>query len=362
MINPPLSVHIMTASFVPGDAIGNYMLTSANLWSRWGAQVRLYADSIAPSYADIARPSSFYPGAGDSLLWYHYSIYSENINSASLSPDLKVMDFHGVAPPDLYAKYNKHLSHLCQKALDLLPELVDAFDYFVVHSNYTRQQLIAHGFDPQRIFWLPLCVDTERYNIGEDDSLSTLLARVEYFLFVGRIVPQKDILAMLEIFSRIHQHHSDIGFILVGDRQLTPGYQNQLNKAINHLGLTKHVIFTDQVNNPAVLSALFRNAKLLFVTSEWETFCVPLVEAMFFGTPSVVHKIPPLPEVVDDSGIIIDKLQPDLAAQAVLTILDDVMSYESLSRAANRRAASFTEEALGRELLSTLAKMTEVRL
>lgn len=360
MTGSRLSVHMMTASFVPGDAIGNYMLTSANHWRHWGAHVAFYADNIAPPYAGIAKPSVMYPAAGNALLWYHYSIYTDNIILARSSQDLKIMDFHGIAPPQMFAKHNSHLSTLCQRGIDLLPELTDSFDYYVVHSNFTRDVLLANGYDPERIYLLPLCVDSDRYESGADPSVSALLTQIEYFLFVGRIVPQKDIEAMLDIFSHIHRQRPQSVLILVGNRQITPGYQFQLKRKIEQFGLVNHVLFTGQVNNSAVLAALFQNAKLLFITSKWETFCVPLVEAMYFGTPSVTHKIPPLPEIIDNSGLIIDKSHPHSAAESVLNLLADEKGYESLSRAAKTRANYFTEASLGKELLAMLSRIAQV--
>lgn len=32
----PLTVNLMTVTLKPGDAIGNYLLTSARLWREWG--------------------------------------------------------------------------------------------------------------------------------------------------------------------------------------------------------------------------------------------------------------------------------------------------------------------------------------
>ncbi len=89
MTKPSFNIHMMTASLTPGDAIGNYLLTSARIWRKWGAKVELYADSVAPALASTARASSLYPGIGDAILWYHFSIFSDNLSLARNSPDLK---------------------------------------------------------------------------------------------------------------------------------------------------------------------------------------------------------------------------------------------------------------------------------
>ncbi len=355
-----LNIHMMTASLTPGDAIGNYMMTSAKIWRMWGAKVELYADYVAPELAGSAREASLYPGIGDGILWYQYSIYTENLSLARNSSDLKIMDFHGIAPPHLFSDYNRHLQNACQKAIDLLPELASDFDYYVVHSGYARDVLLGEGYDSRRLHVLPLCVDADRYQSSSDDSMSKLLRQVEYYLFVGRIVPQKDLLTLIEIFAQINRQRPLSRLFLVGNRQLTPGYTRQIEKSIKQSGLSGKVYFTGQINNPELLAELYRNARLLFVTSEWESFCVPLVEAMFYGTLPVAHTIPPLPEILNGAGLLIDKNQQGAAVDAILNLLADENVYRSLSQLARKRSALYTEASLSRALLEMLAKIAEV--
>ncbi|MEW5986482.1 MAG: glycosyltransferase [Chloroflexota bacterium] len=357
MATSPLTFHLMTAALSPGDAIGNYMLTMAGLLRGWGARVELYADFVAPEYGALARPSVFYRPGGLAVLWYHYSIYADNLEIAAGSQDYKIMDFHGVTPPHLFAGQDSHLQMLCQQALARLPLLRDSFDRCVVHSEYTRQELINLGYDSARIHKLPLVWDSRRYDGPPERELEEWLGRLRYLLFVGRLVPQKDILALLDIFAEAQARRPDVALIVVGGRHLAPRYQRQIDQAIGRRGLAGRLLLTGQVNNPAILSALYRQARLLLVTSEWESFCVPLVEAMHFGVPAVVHDLPPLPEVAGAAGLVVDKRKPAEAAGQMVALLDDPARYEALRRAAGERAAAFTEVALGRALLAMLGQV-----
>jgi hypothetical protein len=101
MIAIPNTIHIMTAGLTPGDAISNFALSSGRILREWGAKVYLYADHIAPQLADVARHSRFYPNTGKDFLWFHYSIYADNLAFALGSQDFKLMDFHGICPPKL---------------------------------------------------------------------------------------------------------------------------------------------------------------------------------------------------------------------------------------------------------------------
>ena len=348
------TINMMTASLTPGDAIGNYLLTSARLWQSWGTKVHIYADNISPVYGGLARPTSWYKPNGNSLLWYHYSIFTPNLELALNSHDYKVFDFHGVAPASLFAGQNPHLQSLCEIGRATLPTLADQFDLCVVHSEYSRSELISHGFEMDKIHKLPLIVDTSLLVEKDDDPLAALLSRLEYILFVGRIIPQKDILAMLDIFTHIHAERPDVVLILAGTRHLAKNYQRQIDRAIVQKGLDQRVLMTGQVNDPTTLASLFANAKMLLVTSEWESFCVPVIEAMYFGTPVAVNDIPPLPEVAGNGGIVIEKHRPHDAAKVILNLWRDHDLYQHISHLARKRSASFTDSALTAELLKLL--------
>ncbi len=355
MPRPSFTVHIMTATLSPGDAIGNYILTQKRLFEAWGLRVQLYADAILPNYPVPAKHSEFYASHGRDLLWYHYSIMAENIPLARASTDYKIMDFHGVSPPSLFAGQNPYLENLCQQGLDLVPELAADFQAQVVHSEYARQELIRQGYAPERIFKLPLVVDTSRFgapNDAPENDLTQNLRQLEYLLFVGRLVPQKDILTLLDIFARVHQQRPDTVLMLVGSPALSEKYERQINDKLRQHNLTGRVLFGGQVNNPRALAQIFRHARLLLVTSEWESFCVPLVEAMYFGVPPVVHNIPPLPEVGGAGAVVVDKFDHGRVAAQIINLLDNADQYDQLSQAARQQATQFTEVQLAQATLA----------
>jgi len=82
------------------------------------------------------------------------------------------------------------------------------------------------------------------------------------------------------------------------------------------------------------------------ITSEWESFCVPVAESMFFGVPPVVHYIPPLPEVAGPGGLVIDKKQPKVAADKMVALLEDEAAYKAMSQMAVAQAQQFTDKSL----------------
>jgi glycosyltransferase involved in cell wall biosynthesis len=352
------TVNIMTAALTPGDAVSNYVLTSARIWREWGVRVRLYADHIAPALAREAQHSSLYHPNGKNILWYHYTIYADNVHIAMKSHDLRIMDTQSISPPHLFGKQNTHMQELCRKGIELLPELKAWFEYYVVHTGYVRDILLGHGYEARRIYKLPMAVDTARFDGREDEILGSYLQKLDYVMFVGRLVPQKDILAMVEIFSYLQQRRPNMVLILVGSSHLTEGYRREIEALIAAKELGHRVLFTGQVNSPRMLGAFLKHAKLHLITSEWESFCVPVAESMFFGVPPVVHHIPPLPEVAGPGGLVIDKGEPAVAAAKMSALLEDEKAYEDLSQKALLQAQQFTDKSLAeaiREMMRNIA-------
>jgi glycosyltransferase involved in cell wall biosynthesis len=161
----------------------------------------------------------------------------------------------------------------------------------------------------------------------------------------------------LGILAALRQHRPSATLVLVGSRTATPAYQQQIDKAVVDMGLAAHVLFLGQVNDTAVLATLFQKAHFLIVTSEWESFCVPVVEAMYFGVPPIVDKISPLPEVAGPAGIIIDKHKPDETAETILSFWHNPTAYQQLSTTAKKRAAEFTDNALAQALLKMMQEL-----
>jgi glycosyltransferase involved in cell wall biosynthesis len=348
-MQPALTVNLMTAALAPGDAIGNYVLSLRRLLIGFGCRVNLYADWISPEYPAPAYPSKFYVPTGEGLLWYHYSIGADNLRCVTESSDYRLMDFHGVSPAGLFAGYDPYMERICRGGEELLPKLHDEFELCIVHSEYSRQILKDAGYN--RIEKLPLIVDTDRYDDHEDTDLSDALRGLEYLLFVGRVVPQKDILSLLRIFKELLKTQPQAVLIIVGSRDLAPHYQQEIDRLVNKEYLVRRVLFLGHIKDSRILTSLYRRARFTIVVSEWESFCVPIVESMHFGTPVIGHTVPPVPEIMGQGGIQIDKHDPESAAERLSSIWNDAVEYEQLKSAAKLRAQDFTSAVLRAKLL-----------
>jgi glycosyltransferase involved in cell wall biosynthesis len=364
------TVNIMTATYIQGDAIGNWIQTQLRILSKLGFTVKVFADHYELHLKSHCQHSSYYRPTGHDILWYHYSIASPNLRIIQQSKDFKIMDFHGVSP----AEYNPGIEELCQRGELLLNRLSGEFDLCIAHSEYSASLLREKGY--QHIIKIPLGVDTSRFTSPidppplqqtmdnekqpiEDLELSSYLNQLDYLLFVGKITPQKSILEILETFYHFKKLReskpqtsdpSKIKLFLVGHYFPQDRYYLKALDLVKQLKLEKDILFTGRISKPAQLASFYKHARFSLYLSKWESFCVPLLESMFFGTPVIGYNATAIPEVLGDTGILVDKLEPEVIARTIDQIWEDPDTYQKLKIKCRERAELFTEKRLEEEL------------
>jgi glycosyltransferase involved in cell wall biosynthesis len=88
----------------------------------------------------------------------------------------------------------------------------------------------------------------------------------------------------------------------------------------------------------------YQRAELLLMTSRYEGFGFPVLEAMACGTPVVAFANSSITEVVGDAGILVDDGDVPAMATAVRSVCDDRALWDELSRRGIERAAEFSWE------------------
>jgi glycosyltransferase involved in cell wall biosynthesis len=81
-------------------------------------------------------------------------------------------------------------------------------------------------------------------------------------------------------------------------------------------------------------------ADLGLITSDSESFCLSILEAMFFGRPSIATRVGGIPEVIEDkaTGLLAPAGDADALARAVESLIQDATLRATLGKAAQVRA------------------------
>ena len=116
-------------------------------------------------------------------------------------------------------------------------------------------------------------------------------------------------------------------------------------KEVRRLGLEDRVIVREKV---ADIEDYLQAAELGVFTSETESFCLSILEAMFFGCPSVARRVGGIPEVVVDNetGVLVDSATADVLARAIEGLIADPARRLALGQAAQLRARNYFSAAV----------------
>ena len=125
-------------------------------------------------------------------------------------------------------------------------------------------------------------------------------------------------------------------------------YQDILAEAEKHGDRVRILGFVDDVDLPA----LYRNAALFAFPSLYEGFGFPVLEAMACGVPVVTSSVSSLPEVAGDAALLVDPLDVDGLAEAMVRALEDTDLRQAMVARGLVQAARFTWEQAARQLLA----------
>ncbi|HHY85608.1 MAG TPA: N-acetyl-alpha-D-glucosaminyl L-malate synthase BshA [Verrucomicrobia bacterium] len=115
---------------------------------------------------------------------------------------------------------------------------------------------------------------------------------------------------------------------------------------VRRLGLEGRVIVVERVR---AIEDYLQIADLVLYTSDTESFCLSLLEAMYFAVPGVARHVGGIPEVVESgaTGLLVDSDNPDDLARAVQELINDPAKRKAMGKAAQERArALFSADAI----------------
>jgi alpha-1,3-rhamnosyl/mannosyltransferase len=159
-----------------------------------------------------------------------------------------------------------------------------------------------------------------------------------YLLHVGNAYPYKNLERLVRAFAMIADSHPGLRLVLVGR---IDEHHRFLARRAHELGVGDRVTLTGQVCDEE-LARLYTGARLFILASLSEGFGLPALEAMAYGTPTLVARSTSLPEVGGDAVAYFDPLDVYDLAASIHRLLDDGARLRELSSAGLRRSARFS--------------------
>lgn len=266
-------------------------------------------------------------------------------NGIGLSPDincLKVVTIHDLIP---YVLPETVGPGYLKNFLEVMPKIIDSCDGILTVSEFSKRDILKFfpRFPENRIFVTPLASNSNFKPLDKEKCAYDVLKRFNfsnpYILYIGGFSSRKNVAGLIKAFNKINnklsQKHS---LLIVGSLK---DDSKKMQDLVNELNLTEQVVFTGFIEDE-YLPILYNGAKLFVYPSIYEGFGLPPLEAMSCNTPVITSNITSIPEVVADSGILIDPYNINELSTALEKVLNEDKYREILSETGYKRSKLFS--------------------
>ncbi len=292
-------------------------------------------------------------GHGNRLLWIQTQLpkYYQRLGSRLLfsplpeaplySPCRTVVTVHDLIP----LRFPKRRSPIGLYFRHYVPSVLRQAQHIVCDSEATAADIMRFfQITPARITTIPLGYDAEHFRYLD-------LPLANYFFYVGRHEPHKNLGRLLSAFQTVSSRHPDVELWIGGsfDQRYSPQYIQQAET----LGIRDRVRFLDYLSYDQLPTVINQAIALVF-PSLWEGFGLPVLEAMACGTPVITSNLSSLPEVAGDATILIDPYNVEQLADAMVTLVKDDSLRQDLRRAGLAQAQQFSWEKTGQQTCEIL--------
>jgi len=214
--------------------------------------------------------------------------------------------------------------------------------YCIVPSDWSKRWLssLVRGLSSEKIFVLPNIVDESVFRYPEN-SIATD-GRRPIVLWVGKLVKYKRWKDSLRILSEVSKCRPIAPMLVTGGGELRPDMAIEFLGELRDCGLAGRARWLHNASLSQVAS-LYRDAAssggLLLSTSEAESFCMVIHEAIRSGLPVISSAVGPIPDLLSASAseCLFALGHPMAAVDLIVRGLDDRSHHERL-RDAQRSA------------------------
>jgi len=288
------------------------------------AYIRNFSSSVIKSYNDpiysLTEQFNWFSKI-DTFGLMHIPHY----NAPLLYPGHLIVTVHDVCHSAMNQYFPGVLKHLYSGPF--LKRILNKADQIITVSQFSKREIIKY-------FKIPAEKITVIYN-GVSSSFKPIPPNIstevlkkhnlpeEYILFVGNVKPHKNIKGLIASYKIAASLNPDIPpLVILGQfsdlkKDIPVAYQLLQDSTIRN-----KIIFTGNLPTED-LPAIYSRALLFLFPSFYEGFGLPILEAMACGCPVIASDCSSIPEVVNDSAMLIDPYDNEMIADAILRLAQD---------------------------------------
>ena len=357
-----MRVHQLVPRLDAGDAISNHALAIHELLEAWGLESRIFAydmDEYGRRFASFDRAYREFMGSEEDLLIFHYGLYCDNYRMFLESRNRKVLIYHNITPPRFYEGLYPEAERLCRLGEDILPQLKEV-DLALGVSDFNRRGLVEAGFEEEKTGVLPINPTVDKLDEVTEDRgfLRWLGGGMTNILYVGRMVPNKKFEDVIKFFCCYHRGINARSRLVFAGPIPVNNYYNALLSLLRKMGLEERVFFLGKVSD-SVLKSCYLGSHYYVSMSEHEGFCIPLLEAFYFGLPVMAYAAGAVPETMGGVGTLFTGKDYPLLAEMVDRMERDPVLRQRVLEAQRRRLEEFGADRFALKLRAVVDMFTK---
>jgi glycosyltransferase involved in cell wall biosynthesis len=331
-----------------GDAVSNQVIALDIIFKQFGLHSEIYSEFAHSLVEKHRAPLGSLAVTDKDVVIVHFCIGSNHMVPCLDSfRCTKILYYHNITPHEYFPQGSRSFE-LCVLGRKQLPSLVKKCHYFWSVSAFNQQELLDLGAPANRCSVVPIAVRAETI------SQMCQSREVGKWLFIGRIVKNKDQLSLIRLFHRVRIRHKELArdLFLVGSFDPNDPYASEVKAEIESLGLSQSVHLLGKVEQ-GVISSLLQSSSVFVSLSKHEGFCVPVIEAANAGLPVAALATTALPETM---GFCPGLAQEEQELEALIVALHKNNTFAtSLQRAQALNAQRFTTTAVAEQVALALA-------
>ena len=228
--------------------------------------------------------------------------------------------------------------------------------HIITDSNSTKKDLMKRfGVSSRRISEVDLGVDKAVFYPRTPDEVERLRLsyglKKKYFLYVGTIQPRKNLVRLIEGFSKANLKHYDL--VIAG----SPGWlYGDIYEAPKKFGVELNVKFVDYIPSKD-LPTLYSGALALLFPSLYEGFGLPILEAFACSCPVVTSKVTATAEVASSAAILVDPFKVEEITRAISKIASSQELRKKLIEKGKKRIGDYSWEKTAKETIKVFEKV-----
>lgn len=365
MENPRLVIHQLVHTLNYGDAISGEALAIRRICHKLSIDSKIYClnahekvKAWATSWKEFSQddaPRELGEPRKTRGLLFHFSLASPlNELFVQAREYYRIFLYHNLTPAHWYSSYNTRVVADLRRGREVLPTLISQADLVLADSEFNRQELLQLG--AEAVETLPLLFDLEKWSLAANGGIERILKGHggKNLLHVGRIAPNKCLEDIVKAFYFYHHKIEKRSRLwLIGSDIDTEIYAFELRRLVNELRLKEVVTFVGAVAD-CELKAFYQNSDLYLCMSEHEGFCVPLLEAMYFGVPIIAFDAGAVKDTAGDAGLLLARKAPAETAELMNLLFDNQGLKNNCIEQGRKRVEQFTTPAFIRTFQSLI--------